>query len=256
MGDHLDGRSSPAPRRRSSTRRSSPTRSRLGRHHLPGVVRPSGGPRTGAEPEPPRGQLSRVHDLRCRPGLVRGLRAARTDRLGVRPPTPLNPPAYRVRRPRRRGRLDRAGSAGHEHDVGGDDGPRVHHRERERSGRVGGLDADRPVWRASHDPGRAISAIYVDPANAHHAWISYNGYNVNTPTQPGHVFEVTWSGSTATWMDVQLQPRGPPHHGRRPRRRDGRSLRGLRLRRHAAAVRHHDLDRRRHRAADASKSPV
>ena len=52
-------------------------------------------------------------------------------------------------------------------------------------------------------PSRAISAIYVDPANAHHAWISYNGYNVNTPAQPGHVFSVTWSGvGPATWVDV------------------------------------------------------
>jgi hypothetical protein len=52
------------------------------------------------------------------------------------------------------------------------------------------------------DPGRVISAIHVDPSNAHHAWISYNGYNVITPTRPGHVFEVTWSGSgTATWVD-------------------------------------------------------
>jgi hypothetical protein len=51
-------------------------------------------------------------------------------------------------------------------------------------------------------PGRAISAISVDPTNAHHAWISYNGYNVNTPVTPGHVFEVTWSGSgAATWVD-------------------------------------------------------
>ena len=54
----------------------------------------------------------------------------------------------------------------------------------------------------TNDPGRVISAIHVDPANAHHAWISYNGYNVNTPAQPGHVFEVTWSGSgAATWVD-------------------------------------------------------
>jgi hypothetical protein len=51
-------------------------------------------------------------------------------------------------------------------------------------------------------PSRAISAIAVDPADAHHAWISYNGYNVNTPTTPGHVFEVTWSGAgAATWVD-------------------------------------------------------
>jgi len=54
-----------------------------------------------------------------------------------------------------------------------------------------------------NDPNRAISAIYIDPANAHHAWISYNGYNINSlPTQLGHVFEVTWSGAgTATWVD-------------------------------------------------------
>src|SRR5206468_2874638 len=55
------------------------------------------------------------------------------------------------------------------------------------------------VWHrvdpVANDPGRAISAIAVDPANAHHAWISYNGYNVNTPATPGHVFEVTWSGA-------------------------------------------------------------
>ena len=62
------------------------------------------------------------------------------------------------------------------------------------------------VWHrvdpVANDPGRAISAIAVDPTNAHHAWISYNGYNVNTPATPGHVFEVTWSGAgTATWVD-------------------------------------------------------
>jgi hypothetical protein len=62
------------------------------------------------------------------------------------------------------------------------------------------------VWKrldpVTNDPGRAITAIAVDPANAHHAWISYNGYNVNTPLTPGHVFEVTWSGAgTATWAD-------------------------------------------------------
>ena len=52
-------------------------------------------------------------------------------------------------------------------------------------------------------PSRAISAIYIDPVNPHHAWISYNGYNVNTPAQPGHVFSVTWSGvGPATWVDI------------------------------------------------------
>jgi len=53
-----------------------------------------------------------------------------------------------------------------------------------------------------NSPSRAISAIDIDPANGHHAWISYNGYNINTPAQPGHVFEVTWSGAgQATWVD-------------------------------------------------------
>jgi len=70
---------------------------------------------------------------------------------------------------------------------------------------------DSVVWTrvdpvpALNAPNRAISAIAVDPANPHHAWISYNGYNVNTPTQPGHVFEVTWTGTgAATWVDRSL----------------------------------------------------
>ncbi|MEP6640047.1 MAG: exo-alpha-sialidase [Chloroflexota bacterium] len=54
---------------------------------------------------------------------------------------------------------------------------------------------------AANSPGRFISSIYIDPANANHAWISYSGYNFNTPTTPGHVFEVTRTGSTATWVD-------------------------------------------------------
>jgi hypothetical protein len=53
------------------------------------------------------------------------------------------------------------------------------------------------------DPNRFPSSIYIDPANSNHAWISYSGYNVNTPSQPGHVFEVTRSGpSTATWTNI------------------------------------------------------
>jgi hypothetical protein len=62
------------------------------------------------------------------------------------------------------------------------------------------------VWHrvdpVANDPGRSISAIAIDPANANHVWISYLGYDVNTPAQPGHVFEVTWSGAgTATWVN-------------------------------------------------------
>lgn len=57
---------------------------------------------------------------------------------------------------------------------------------------------------ASNSPGRAISSIYVDPANANHAWVSYLGYNSATPTTPGHVFSVTYDpiAGTATWTSV------------------------------------------------------
>jgi hypothetical protein len=56
---------------------------------------------------------------------------------------------------------------------------------------------------ATTNPNRFITGIAVDPANAHRAWISYSGYNFNTPAQTGHVFEVTWSGvGPATFVDV------------------------------------------------------
>jgi hypothetical protein len=56
---------------------------------------------------------------------------------------------------------------------------------------------------ATLNPNRFITGIAVDPGNAHHAWIAYSGYNFNTPSQPGHVFEVTWSGTgAATFLDV------------------------------------------------------
>ncbi|HEY3204246.1 MAG TPA: exo-alpha-sialidase [Thermoanaerobaculia bacterium] len=55
---------------------------------------------------------------------------------------------------------------------------------------------------AANDPGRFISSISVDPANPHHAWISYSGYDFNTPGFPGHVFDVTWDGVAATWTDL------------------------------------------------------
>jgi hypothetical protein len=45
-------------------------------------------------------------------------------------------------------------------------------------------------------PTRFPSAIYPDPSNANHAWISYSGYNAFTPTTPGHVFSVTSGGAT------------------------------------------------------------
>lgn len=55
---------------------------------------------------------------------------------------------------------------------------------------------------ATNDPGRFVSGITVDPANPNHAWISYSGYNFNTPAQPGHVFEVTYSAGDATWTNL------------------------------------------------------
>jgi hypothetical protein len=51
------------------------------------------------------------------------------------------------------------------------------------------------------DPPRFVSSISIDPDNPNHAWISYSGYNINTPAQPGHVFEVTRIGGAATWTD-------------------------------------------------------
>jgi hypothetical protein len=65
---------------------------------------------------------------------------------------------------------------------------------------------------ATNDPNRFVSSIYVDPADSNHAWISYSGYNANTPTTPGHVFEVRYNpgAGTATWtnLDGGLGPMG------------------------------------------------
>ena len=57
---------------------------------------------------------------------------------------------------------------------------------------------------ATADPGRFVTGIVVDPANPKHAWISYSGYDSNTPSQPGHVFEVTYNSnpSDAIWTRI------------------------------------------------------
>lgn len=57
---------------------------------------------------------------------------------------------------------------------------------------------------AGNDPNRFVSGIYIDPANANHAWISYQGFDAATPATPGHVFSVTYDSGTgsATWTDV------------------------------------------------------
>ncbi|WP_328471800.1 glycoside hydrolase [Actinoplanes sp. NBC_00393] len=58
------------------------------------------------------------------------------------------------------------------------------------------IDDDRQL------PNRFVSSIYPDPRNASRAWISYSGFNSNTPATPGHAFEVTVAASGAsTWTD-------------------------------------------------------
>jgi len=51
-------------------------------------------------------------------------------------------------------------------------------------------------------PRRFVSGISVDPSNTRHAWLSFSGYNAYTPTTPGHVFEVTYNGTSAVWKDL------------------------------------------------------
>jgi hypothetical protein len=50
---------------------------------------------------------------------------------------------------------------------------------------------------SGNSPTRFPSGIYVDPADASHAWVSYSGYNAITPTTPGHVFEVRENGTSS-----------------------------------------------------------
>jgi hypothetical protein len=52
-------------------------------------------------------------------------------------------------------------------------------------------------------PGRFVSSIYVARGNPNRAWVSYSGFNANTPTTLGHVFEVRFNPATgtATWTD-------------------------------------------------------
>ena len=53
-------------------------------------------------------------------------------------------------------------------------------------------------------PGRFVTGIYIDPANPNRAWVSYSGFDANTPTTPGHVFEVVYNpgSGTAVWTDI------------------------------------------------------
>jgi hypothetical protein len=53
-------------------------------------------------------------------------------------------------------------------------------------------------------PERSPNAVTVDPSNPLHAIVTYNGYGANTPTTPGHVFDVVFhpGSGTATWTDI------------------------------------------------------
>src|SRR5262249_57907644 len=62
---------------------------------------------------------------------------------------------------------------------------------------------------SGNSPTRFPSGIYVDPADPTHAWISYSGYNANTPTTPGHLFDVHENGTatgsgTFTNLNVEI----------------------------------------------------
>jgi len=53
-------------------------------------------------------------------------------------------------------------------------------------------------------PQRFVSGIVVDPTNPDRAFVTYTGYNANTPNQPGHVFQVDYNPTahTATFTDI------------------------------------------------------
>ncbi|MGZ4353430.1 MAG: hypothetical protein ACXVZ4_07785 [Gaiellaceae bacterium] len=53
-------------------------------------------------------------------------------------------------------------------------------------------------------PNRVVSSVTVDPTNPNHALVTFSGYDVSTPTTPGHVFDVVYdpSAGTATWTNI------------------------------------------------------
>ena len=60
---------------------------------------------------------------------------------------------------------------------------------------------------AANDPPRYPTAIFVDPDDSNHAWITYSGFNAKTPATPGHVFEIRYvpaSGGQAATATFSL----------------------------------------------------
>ncbi|MGH3729162.1 MAG: exo-alpha-sialidase, partial [Micromonosporaceae bacterium] len=76
------------------------------------------------------------------------------------------------------------------------------------SGNVDAEPASAVSWTRLDDdattPNRFVSSIHVDPRDGNHAWISYSGFNANTPENTGHVFEVRYDPGTgkATWKNL------------------------------------------------------
>jgi hypothetical protein len=61
---------------------------------------------------------------------------------------------------------------------------------------------------ATNDPPRYPTALYVDPNDSNHAWLTYSGYNAKTPATPGHVFEVRYDPATNTATFTNLDGTG------------------------------------------------
>lgn len=61
---------------------------------------------------------------------------------------------------------------------------------------------------ATGTPPRYPTAIYVDPKDANHAWISYSGFNAKTPATPGHIFEVRFDPAAGTATFTSLDGTG------------------------------------------------
>ena len=49
-----------------------------------------------------------------------------------------------------------------------------------------------------------MSSIFADPTNPNHAIVTFSGFDSNTPTTPGHVFDVVYDPGTglATWTNI------------------------------------------------------
>ncbi|MFT5768352.1 MAG: hypothetical protein ACI9H8_000309 [Lysobacterales bacterium] len=56
----------------------------------------------------------------------------------------------------------------------------------------------------SSSPTRFVSGIAVDPNNPNRAFVSYSGFSAVTPEAPGHVFEVLYDGTDASFTSLDF----------------------------------------------------